>query len=103
MSRSRESVEDAIEATIEAIVKYLQDMLKTSYKTKLHLFPGYTPKVAVVRPEMMSMEVAKATMSCSREAAYEKTPSTSSITAHVSFTLERISFEQHFRWRTAQE
>ena len=59
MSRRRESVEDAIEATIEATVKYLQDMLNNSYKTKLHLFPGYIPNVAVVRPEMMSMVVAK--------------------------------------------
>ena len=103
MSRRRESVEDAIEATIEATVKCLHCMLNNSYKTKLHLFPGYTPKVAAVRPEMTSMEVAKATMSCSREAVKGKTPSTSPITAHVSFTLERSSIGQHCGWRIAQE
>ena len=39
MSRRMESVEDAIEAIIEATVKHLQ-MLNDSSKTKLYLFPG---------------------------------------------------------------
>ena len=75
---------------------YSSSKVTDLYKNKLDLFPGCVARAAVVMPEMMSMEVAKATMNCSKEAVNGKAPITKPIRAQVSFTLERSSMGQHF-------